>query len=646
MPATRILTTPLREVPAWAVLERRLFDEIEIAWRAFSDRYCEPDGRIRGAGGFDSRDGVDDLYEPFFNWPAFYALGGSDDILGRAKHHWEGVTRQLTESGMLTGEYENGYDWFHQGESLLFFYGLCAADPADQAFAERARRFAELYTDPAHGNWDPERNIIRAPHTGARGPLSGLGPEWQAYTAAQREMRPYGLPLEYLPGIESWDDLEDPANAEAMGRAMQRLAAGDVPVNLAATSLAANRWLYDGDAASAEWIVRYVDGWRERAALNGGLLPDNVAPDGTVGGLHDGRWHGGHYGWTWPHGLHSVGMSTLIGGLNAALVSGDDGALDLTRTMLDTVMEQGVVASVAETPFSLRGGAMARLGTDADTPMLLVPYRFGRHGWFDYGPVPMELPTWLWWWTRDPADRARLRRAVEGLPATDEPVKPFRDKVEAGHEAPWLAFLDGELDDYPVSALSMALGQVARRMAVMQTELLDPATVHLHFWQRVNPVVTEVLGQLITGTPQVLYNGGLPFAAVAYEDADRRRPGLPPDVAALVTGLDGDRIELELVNLSSTSARRVRVRPSRFGQQQVAAVVSRGERDADWPGRSTAYLATAGSPVAHTADVDAEDVIVELPPSHRAALTLITAPATGRPRHAGVVADASIGAAG
>lgn len=629
----RIHTTPMREIPAWAVLERRLFDEIEAAWRAFSARYCEPDGRIRFAAGFDSRDGVDDLYEPFFNWPAFYALGGSSDILDASKHHWNGVTAQLTEAGMLTDEYENGYDWFHQGESLLFFYGICAADPRDAAFADRARRFAELYTDPAKGNYDAERNLIRAPHNGASGPLPGLGPEWQAYSASRDDMKAYGLPLEHLPGIERWEDLEDPANAEAMGRAMQRLAAGDVPVNLAATSLVANRWLYDGDRRSADWVVRYVDGWRARAAANGGLLPDNIAPDGTAGGLHEGRWYGGHYGWNWPHGLHSVGMGALIGGLNAALVSGDDGALDLTRTMLDTVLEHAIVAPVAETPFSLRGGWLARFGADAAKPSLLVPHRHGRRGWFDYGPMPLELPTWLWWWTRDPGDQARLRRVLDGLPQTDEPVKSFRDKAEAGHEAPWLAFLQGALPEYPVRALSMALGQVARRVAIMQTEEIDPAHVHLHFWQRVNPVVTEVLGQLATGTPQVLYNGGLPFAAVAYDDADRNRPGLPPDVAALVTGLDGDRIDLELVNLSVSQSRRMRVRPSRFGQQRVTAVASWGERDGEYPGRSTAYTSTPGESFTETVPAESSAVLVELPPSHRATLTLIAAPQADAPRH-------------
>ena len=142
----------------------------------------------------ESRDGVDDFYEAFFNWPAFYALGGSDEILVAAKHHWEAVTSQLTDAGMLTDEYENGYDWFHQGESLIFFYALCAADPSDSAFRERARRFAELYLSPERGNFDEATNVIRAAHNGALGALEGVGSEWESYSASQLHMKPYGLP--------------------------------------------------------------------------------------------------------------------------------------------------------------------------------------------------------------------------------------------------------------------------------------------------------------------------------------------------------------------------------------------------------------------------------------------------------------------
>jgi hypothetical protein len=642
MEAPRILVTPLREMPAWAVLERRLFDEIESAWPRFADRFCEPDGRLR----FDrdllpSRDGVDDFYEAFFNWPAFYALGGSDDILAAAKHHWRGVTAQLSELGMLTDEYENGYDWFHQGESLIFFYALCAADPGDPEFRARALRFAQLYTDARHGNWDPRHRIIRAPHTGARGALDGVGPEWETYSADQEHMRPYGLPLEGIPGIDAWDDLADPAKAATMGEEMQRRAQGDVAVNLAATSLVANAWLYDGDPEARAWIADYIGAWSVRAEANGGLLPDNVGPDGVVGSLQDGRWWGGHYGWNWPHGLPSVGMAAVIAAINAAFVTGDPSSLELARVPLDTVLDHAIVGSVDETPMSLRSNWMSRLGDDATVRTTLVPHRYGLEGWFDFGPMPLELPTWLWWFSRDPDDLARLRRLMTAQPEAPTAVKPFRDKAEGGHDLPWLTYLAGENPDYPARALSMALGQVARRLALVDQPAPDPSTVHIHYWQQVQPVVTEILGQLITGTPQVLYNGGLPMAAVSYEDTDRARPGLPPDVAALVTGLDGDDISLELVNTSLTERKRVRVRPGRFGERDIASVRSTGELSSAFPGPPPTYTSVPSEQTTLEFPVGAPDLVIELPPAHCASLVLTQSAQIREPRHRRVPDESS-----
>lgn len=163
-------SVPACEPPAWAVLQRQLFSVLDEAWRVFEDRYCHPEGGLRFDGVLEGRDGADDFYEPFFNWPMLYMLGGSDDLLDASKKHWNGVTRQLSEAGFLVDEYERGYDWFHQGESLLMFYGICAADPSDDTFRRRALRFAELYlpTSPV-GNVDGPRRIITAPHTGAGG---------------------------------------------------------------------------------------------------------------------------------------------------------------------------------------------------------------------------------------------------------------------------------------------------------------------------------------------------------------------------------------------------------------------------------------------------------------------------------------------
>ena len=139
----------------------------------------------------------------------------------------------------------------------------------------------------------------------------------------------------------SWDDLADPAKADLMGAEMQRrLGTGDVAVNLAATSLVANRWLYDGDEAQRALdraLRRRLARPRRRQRRPD---PRQRRPDGTVGGLHDGRWYGGHYGWTWPHGLLSRRRwRALIGAMNAAFVTGDNSYLDLARTPLDTVLD-------------------------------------------------------------------------------------------------------------------------------------------------------------------------------------------------------------------------------------------------------------------------------------------------------------------
>src|SRR5919198_2951180 len=151
-------SVPVLEPPGWAIAQRGLFDLLDQAWRLFDRDFTGPDGRLTYRGRLSTRDGVDDFYETFFNWPQLYLLGGADDLLTAAERHWAGVTRQLTELGMLHNEYERGYDWFHQSESLLLFYFLCLAAP--DRWAERAVRFAELYVDARHGNYDPEHRII------------------------------------------------------------------------------------------------------------------------------------------------------------------------------------------------------------------------------------------------------------------------------------------------------------------------------------------------------------------------------------------------------------------------------------------------------------------------------------------------------
>ena len=75
------------------------------------------------------------------------------------------------------------------------------------------------------------------------------------------------------------------------------------------------------------------------------------------------------------------------------------------------------------------------------------------------------------------------------------------------------------------------VGALAAAMQRIADDHTDPKTWDVHHWQELNPVVLEGLVQLTLGGPQPLYHGGLLHCRVRYFDPQRRRPGLPPDVA-------------------------------------------------------------------------------------------------------------------
>ena len=657
--------TYLRTMPEWAVLQRRLFEVMDQGWRVFDEKFCNPDGSLIFNQSMDhSRDGADDFYEAFFNWPALYMLGGSEDILSAAKKSWKGVTEQLTKLGLVKDQYERGYDWFHQGESMIFFYAICAADPKDQEFKKLAKQFADLYAGKNSPNYVADKNIIPAPHNGSDGLRPGLGQENQdGYPAGDINsvMKPYGLPLHYVEGINEWDDLAVKEKSILMASEMERvLGYGDVAVNLAVTSLIANQWLYDNEQSSADWINKYIQGWVDRAEANDGIIPDNVAPNGEVGGLHDGRWFGGHYGWTWPHGFYSVSHATLVAGLNAILVSGDKSVLQLTRTVLQKVKSLGRVGTIIETESSLQAGT-ERFGVPVDKPVVLVPYRYGKDRWFDYSPMIMSLPMWLWYLSMSDEDAKFMEELIEGIAPFGSYLSPTRNKEEAGHEAPWFSYLHGKNENYPTTALAMALGQVARRMRLMETEVISgPGGVNIHFWQEVQPIVTEILTQLTLGAPQVLYNGGLQVARLRYFDADAGRIGLPNEVAALVTKITKDETWVELVNTSITQTRRVVLLAGAFGEHQFESVtqlsestdpkhsdrfvdgyeqaICTGDKGAPltYPGSRRAY----GSPELHeervTTEVTKNSFAVELPANSSAKLRIKMTLNANKPKFIGL----------
>ncbi len=618
-------TIPVQEAPAWAVLERELFELMEKSVDPFLDKYTHPDGRlIWRTGPHETRDGADDFYESFYNWPTLYLLGGADRLLDLGKRQWDVTTRLLEELGHIRKEYELGYDQFHQSESYIYFYLLCMADPSDRTNRERAARFAGFYLneDPEAPNYDDEKRIIRCVHNGSGGPrwlYEGEEPRY-GYSPG---MEIYGLPFEDVPGVERFENLKDPEKARRMGRAMkERMGRGDAAANLSVCSLIANACLLTGEPKYRDWLTDYVGAWVDRARENGGLVPDNVGLSGRVGEYMDGRWYGSMYGWTWPHGLHNVGFAALVAGISTWLVTGDEGWLDFPRSQLREVMKHGRRVDLRTSPMSLRHhwtGQISALGQDGTS--WAVPYRYGDSGWTDFQPLTPILPAAIWNACGSPSDRAFLDDLREKESYDWRKVTSFRTKEDAGHEQPWLCFLRGENPDYPRQILQVALDQVYRRLEMIRRDETDPRDNHIHWWQQLNPVTTEALVQLTLGAPQHLYNGGLLLAPVRYFDGERRRPGLPPDIAALVDRVESDEVSLTLVNLSGFDVRRVVVQAGTLGEHEFTTAEVTGRRS-DYPGEVGAYAAPHLATGTEHLLVDDHHLTVVLPPGRMITLKL------------------------
>jgi hypothetical protein len=76
-----------------------------------------------------------------------------------------------------------------------------------------------------------------------------------------------------------------------------------------------------------------------------------------------------------------------------------------------------------------------------------------------------------------------------------------------------------------------------------------------------------------TSPPQ----GGVPLhCRLRYFDADRRRAGVPEDVAALVHAFGDASAEVTLVNLSQTHARTVIVQGGAYAEHRIDSVVLDG----------------------------------------------------------------------
>ena len=541
-PADVSIRTPMAP-PEWARLERQLLAEQVPACREFYAKYFDARGYLQCFVRWGANDGPDDAFENFNGWPELHALGADDEIMRLYLRGHEGLLRQYTEArtvetpiareGMYHKEFIVQSDWMHHGEGLQLFHRMgLSVGTADATYALRARRFAGFYMgeDPEAPNYDPKLKLIRSMQNGSRGPMlrKATALDWVGDSfdvskfVAQHGEHTYA---QFLAHYQEYTDV-----------------AGDHFLNLGATSLPTVAFLLTRDSKYRQWLVDYMDAWLERMKRNGGIIPSFVDLDGTIGGPHR-EWWKNAYGWGFSPVNPVNGRRenrnriprAIVGFANAVLLTGDQRYPDAWRAMIDAV------------------NAHART-VDGRRQ---YPTMHGAQGWYGWQEASWNVGALeLWYLSQRDDDRARVR------------------------EQPWLDFLSGRAPEYPETALRRDLATMTRRTERFRADSTPPERRLADNMLDTNPAVITALTHLMQGGLVPGRDGSILFARLRYFDPVRQRPGVPPDVAALVSELGDRTTGVTLVNLSGNEERSVIVQGGAYGEHQIESVELDGKRQA------------------------------------------------------------------
>lgn len=535
-PRTRIEINQPMPAPDWALAERALLAANAQGVQKFVDKYVDGRGYLKGPTHWGIADGPDDAVEPIRNWPLAYMLGGPESIITQWRRVYEGHLDQFSrakipevpeaKNGIYQREFVSSFDWEHIGEGIsgYLFYGL--AKPDDPAYRVRMERFAGFYNgeDPNAQNYDPVQHIIKSLWNGSIGPTM------------------------HLPTVDEWDGPgvpgENPLRRVRFAKVTSIL--GDHPLNLGATNLAMTAYMLTGQRKYRDWLLQYVDAWRDRIARNGGNIPSNIGLDGTIGGNADGKWHGGVFGWnsvdTGKRNYVLRGPPEAFG--NALLLTGDQGYTQVLRRQLDNLYAEKKV----------------------ENGVTKIPVYYGGQGWYGYydadGKSPglsnhRQVEADVYLWSLDPDDLGRLK------------------------ENPWIQYLLGDNPDYPMKALHEALEQDRVGAEHIRD---DDSTIGYPpdntRWEKSNPVSTTALINLTMGANDPGGSGHGPemlHAQLRYFDPTARRAGLPPDVGALVEKITRDGVTVTLVNTNPIEPRTVTLQSGAYGENKITTVAVGGK---------------------------------------------------------------------
>jgi hypothetical protein len=350
--------------------------------------------------------------------------------------------------------------------------------------------------------------------------------------------------------------------------------AGDHPLNLCSTQLALNAYMLDHEKKYRDWLLEYANAWKGRAELNKGNFPANVGSDGITGhGVADkwyfdkksekGKWYMGTYGWNFSyyHWANMINHENNIfwgiwpGMANAYMLTGDPSYVNALRKQVDNLYDNKKTINGVEMIPRNYG-----IHIDRDQPReynvfdvkdkkLFVPDGKGVEGWYNWTPnllIPELIDIYLL--SMDKKDLERISKDS------------------------WISFLEGNNPNFPVESLRNQLGFIRRQMTNMRNETSTPDTRLADWAIEFNPatntgdLVRLMMGVNLTGRIWSMH------ARVRYFDPEKYRAGLPEDVAALVTRMDGGVTNVSLININQVRSRKVIIQTGAFGEHQCQSV--------------------------------------------------------------------------
>jgi hypothetical protein len=178
---------------------------------------------------------------------------------------------------------------------------------------------------------------------------------------------------------------------------------------------------------------------------------------------------------------------------------------------------------------------------------------YGAGGWYGWKDTPWNVGALeVWYWSQRPEDRQRV-----------------------GSNG-WVDFVRGANPAYPEQALERDLDGMVKRLAAMRRDNTPPEKRLADNMLDYNPAATESLVQLMWGGLLPGREGGLVNARLRYFDPDRKRAGVPPDVAALISEMSDTQATVTLINLNRSMPRTVIVQGGAYGEHQLVSVTGDG----------------------------------------------------------------------